>query len=33
VREDAPELGDLRHAFDFSQKPRPPHIVDPHPGD
>ena len=31
VREDAPELGDLRRAFDFSQKPREPLILDPHP--
>jgi phospholipase C len=32
VRENAPELGDLRRAFDFSQAPRPPHLLDPHPG-
>jgi phospholipase C len=32
VRENAPELGDLRRAFDFSQDPRPPLILDPHPG-
>jgi phospholipase C len=31
VRENAPELGDLRNDFDFSQKPRPPHLMDPHP--
>ncbi|HKP90586.1 MAG TPA: alkaline phosphatase family protein [Thermoleophilaceae bacterium] len=31
VRENAPELGDLRRAFDFSQEPRPPLILDPHP--
>ncbi|MEA2124350.1 MAG: hypothetical protein QOI80_1132, partial [Solirubrobacteraceae bacterium] len=24
-------LGDLRQDFDFSQKPRPPHLLDPHP--
>ena len=32
VRENAPELGDLRRDFDFSQEPRPPHLLDPHPG-
>jgi phospholipase C len=31
VRENVAELGDLRNSFDFSQKPRPPHILDPHP--
>jgi phospholipase C len=31
VRENAPELGDLRQAFDFSQPPRPPHVLNPHP--
>ncbi|MEA2349949.1 MAG: hypothetical protein QOG86_890 [Thermoleophilaceae bacterium] len=31
VREAAPELGDLRRAFDFSQEPRPPLILNPHP--
>jgi phospholipase C len=31
VREDVPELGDLRRSFDFSQKPRPPLLLDPHP--
>jgi phospholipase C len=30
VREAAPELGDLRRDFDFAQKPRPPHLLDPH---
>jgi phospholipase C len=32
VREDVPELGDLREAFDFSQPPRPPRVLNPHPG-
>jgi phospholipase C len=32
VRENAPGLGDLRRDFDFNQTPRPPHVVDPHPG-
>ena len=31
VRENAPELGDLRTAFDFSQTPIPPLILDPWP--
>ena len=31
VRENVPELGDLRHGFDFSQTPRPPLILKPHP--
>jgi phospholipase C len=31
VREDVPILGDLRHAFDFSQEPRPPLILEPYP--
>ena len=31
VREDVPQLGDLRRAFDFTQEPRPPLILDPHP--
>lgn len=32
IREDAPILGDLRYAFDFRQRPRPPLIlpIDPH---
>jgi phospholipase C len=32
VREDVPILGDLVQAFDFTQKPRPPLILDPYPG-
>jgi phospholipase C len=31
VREDAPQLGDLLADFDFSQRPRGPLILDPHP--
>jgi len=31
VREEAPILGDLRAAFDFTQPPRPPLILDPYP--
>jgi phospholipase C len=31
VREEAPALGDLRAAFDFTQPPRPPLILDPYP--
>jgi phospholipase C len=31
VREEAPILGDLREAFDFSQPPRPPLILEPYP--
>jgi phospholipase C len=31
VRENVPRLGDLRKDFDFSQPPRPPLILDPHP--
>ena len=31
VRENAPELGDLRREFDFSQKPRPPLLLPQHP--
>src|SRR6185503_2158650 len=31
VREDVPILGDLRDAFDFTQPPRPPLILDPYP--
>jgi phospholipase C len=31
VRENAPGLGDLRRDFNFSQKPRPPLILNPHP--
>jgi phospholipase C len=31
VRENVPGLGDLRRGFDFSQKPRPPYLLDPHP--
>jgi phospholipase C len=31
VRENAPELGDLRRDFDFSQQPRPPLLLRPHP--
>jgi phospholipase C len=31
VREDVPVLGDLTKDFDFSQKPRPPLILPPHP--
>jgi phospholipase C len=31
VRENAPQLGDITQAFDFTQKPRPPVILDPHP--
>jgi phospholipase C len=31
VRENAPLLGDLVQDFDFSQKPRPPLILDPYP--
>ncbi|HKP90587.1 MAG TPA: alkaline phosphatase family protein [Thermoleophilaceae bacterium] len=30
VRENAEMLGDLRQDFDFSQKPRPPHLLNPH---
>jgi phospholipase C len=32
VREDVPILGDLVQDFDFTQRPRPPLILDPHPG-
>jgi phospholipase C len=32
VREDAPILGDLVRDFDFTQKPRPPLLLDPYPG-
>jgi phospholipase C len=32
VREDAPQVGDLSRDFDFSQRPRPPLILNPHPG-
>src|SRR5450759_2948123 len=31
VRENAPVLGDISQAFDFSQPPRPPLLLDPHP--
>ena len=31
VRENAPILGNLVHDFDFTQKARPPLILDPHP--
>jgi hypothetical protein len=31
VRENAPELGDLSTAFDFTQEPIPPLILDPWP--
>jgi phospholipase C len=31
VREEVRILGDLRRAFDFSQEPRPPVILDPRP--
>ena len=31
VREDVPILGDLTKDFDFSQAPRPPLILNPHP--
>jgi phospholipase C len=31
VRENVPQLGDLRRSFDFSQPPRPPVVLDPHP--
>jgi phospholipase C len=31
VRENAPQLGDLRRDFDFSQPPRPPLVLPPHP--
>ncbi|MEX2439596.1 MAG: alkaline phosphatase family protein [Actinomycetota bacterium] len=31
VREEVRILGDLRRVFDFSQEPRPPTILDPHP--
>ncbi len=31
IREDLPILGDIRRAFDFSQDPRPPLILDPVP--
>jgi phospholipase C len=31
VRENAPALGDITQAFDFSQSPRPPLLLDPHP--
>ncbi|HVS50123.1 MAG TPA: alkaline phosphatase family protein, partial [Candidatus Dormibacteraeota bacterium] len=31
VRETAPALGDITQAFDFSQPPRPPLVLDPHP--
>jgi phospholipase C len=31
VREEVPILGDLREAFDFTQAPRPPLILDPYP--
>jgi phospholipase C len=32
VREDAPILGNLVGDFDFTQNPRPPLLLDPHPG-
>jgi phospholipase C len=32
VREDIPILGDLADDFDFWQQPRPPLLLDPHPG-
>jgi phospholipase C len=32
VREDVPLLGDLALAFDFTQKPRPPLLLNPYPG-
>jgi phospholipase C len=31
VRENAPVLGDITQAFDFSQPPRPPLLLNPHP--
>ncbi|HKW07461.1 MAG TPA: alkaline phosphatase family protein [Candidatus Dormibacteraeota bacterium] len=31
VREAAPQLGDLAADFDFTQRPRPPMMLDPHP--
>jgi phospholipase C len=31
VRETVPTLGDITKAFDFSQSPRPPVVLDPHP--
>jgi phospholipase C len=31
VRENAPILGNLIHAFDFKQSPRPPFVLPPHP--
>jgi hypothetical protein len=31
IRENAPALGDISQAFDFSQPPRPPLLLDPHP--
>jgi phospholipase C len=31
VREDVPELGDLRNDFDFNQTPRPPLLLEPYP--
>jgi phospholipase C len=31
VRENAPTLGDISQAFDFSQSPRPRLLLDPHP--
>jgi phospholipase C len=31
VRENAPILGDITQAFDFTQKPRAPLLLDPHP--
>jgi phospholipase C len=31
VRESAPQVGDLRTAFDFTQPPRPPLLLDPRP--
>jgi hypothetical protein len=32
VRENAAQLGDLRSDFDFSQPPRKPLMLNPHPG-
>jgi hypothetical protein len=31
VRENTPILGNLANDFDFTQRPRPPLILDPHP--
>ena len=31
VRETVPALGDITQAFDFSQRARPPVLLDPHP--